>query len=404
MVFSRDDFPFFVHNPSLVYLDSAASTQKPQAVINAVSHYLAHDYSNIHRGDYDAAFRSEQLYQHTKKLCAQWLGKHERDIVFGPSGTTLAQWIIDALVAMPGIRRVCVGIWDHHATIVPLYLAQQHYHFVLDYCPLDEWGDPDYDRLVRNPCDLFVCSHASNVTGMVVDTYRLRQSLDQKTLLVLDMSQTFAHRDCADASYDACFATSHKAYALTWCWIGRLDPSLRDRCIPRHGGGGIVEDVRTDGFVRKSWTAWREPGTPNLESIVSLGASLEYCLAWWWIAAMREYEHSLDTVMMTMQQQFVDKRWPMIHALPSGTNHCPVYSFSCAWLTQKTGLGLRAVTQRLWDAGVCVRGWGHCAYPLMHFLWLPEGTVRVSCGIYTTPDDIQCFWERMDAFCTCYCL
>ena len=397
----RDDFPIFSHNPGLVYLDSGATTQKPQVVIDAVSHYLSHDYSNIHRWSYDLAQRSEDFYDEAKEAFARLISANVHDCFFSFSTTILANMIVHSLSRSwffcAGDEVICMD-WDHHATIVPLQMWAKDCGFILRFCPIDADGLIDYEALAQmiSPrTKLVVYSHVTNVLGTIADGERIRWLCHEDCMIMVDASQSLAHMQVRTDFCDILISTAHKIYANTWLGMAWMRASLRDRLYPWFWWWGIVKDVNHDLTVMLPWVQAREPGTPNLVWAVSLLASLKYIDSIGGIASLVNHEKQLIAYFLEAYEKFCSVYPDILHlyAHTQPDRQIGVFSFGI-----RHGRWPKTVGDMLGMHNVCVRAWWHCAHILVHALGEQYGTLRVSFGVYTTVDDIDRFFTVLWSF------
>lgn len=176
----KKDFPIFTNNPDLVYLDSAASTQKPQAVITGIQDYLTHSYSNIHRGVYSLAEESESLYEQSKIKVAELLHCKPNEIIYSYNATYGINHIAQSLCFSGKVSKesvVLMGIRDHHANILPRLNLQKVFGFQIEYIPTDNEGNINREqtsKLPREKISVVSCSYVSNVTGVIYDIPKLK--------------------------------------------------------------------------------------------------------------------------------------------------------------------------------------------------------------------------------------
>ena len=252
----RSDFPIFTSHPDLVYLDSASTAHKPQRVIDALSHFFANEYANIHRGAYDLSMESSRLYDRAKLAVAKKLNATPAEIVFTYNATYAFNLIAQSLVKSGYLTKgdtVLLSKVEHHANIVPWQIIAAEYGIRIDWVELHPDGTLDYDSLEQKLPNAKVLSitGASNVTGEVLDLGRMKgilDSLEQKPLFILDGSQRFPHMETDVLQYGIDFfvATGHKVMSDTGIgfYYGRKD--LLQKMDPAFCGGGAINSVTTE--------------------------------------------------------------------------------------------------------------------------------------------------------------
>ncbi len=394
----KSDFPLLTTHPDLVYLDNASTTQKPQYVIDRVDHYITHDYANIHRGVYDLAEQSEILYEQSKKMTAKHLGCHRSQLIYHYNATACANMLVDLLVHNKVVwpwDTVRVGLRDHHATIVPRQLMAERIGCHIEYIPFDtQTYDMDRKRVEQRVHDLpkacFVC-HASNVTGQIYDVARLRGLLWDDVFVAVDASQSVPHFpvDVMTIGCDALFFTAHKMMAYTWLGILYLTKKYIQSRSPTQGGGGIIDTVTTDGCSLQVGVSRFEPGTPNLIAAVSLLAAWEYIEQIGGYEVLQAHEHILTLYCL---DNFAQRPWITLVGSDDVSVRTPTFSLSLPWISPLV------VWEYLASQGICVRGGGHCAHPLLHHLGYNHGLIRMSLGLCNTTEDCERFFAVLDDF------
>lgn len=219
----KKDFPIFENNPNLVYLDSAASTQKPQAVITGIQDYLTHSYSNIHRGVYSLAEESESLYEQSKIKVSELLHCKPNEIIYTYNATYGINHIAQSLCFSGKINKdstILMGIRDHHANILPRLNLQKIFGFQIEYIPTDHEGNINREqtsKLPRDKISVVSCSYVSNVTGVIYDISKLKTYTSNNTFMLIDGSQAVPNFavNVSELAVDCLVFTAHKIMADT---------------------------------------------------------------------------------------------------------------------------------------------------------------------------------------------
>ena len=252
----RSDFPIFTTHPGLVYLDSASTAHKPQRVIDALSHFFATDYANIHRGSYDLSMESSRLYDRAKLAVAKKLNTTPAEIVFTYNATYAFNLIAQGLVKSGYLTKgdtVLLSKVEHHANIVPWQIIAAEYGILVDWVELHADGTLDYDSLEQKLPHAKVLSitGSSNVTGEVLDLERVKEMIEglkSKPIFILDGSQRFPHMETDVARYGIDFfvATGHKVMSDTGIGFFYGRKNILQKMDPAFCGGGAINSVTTE--------------------------------------------------------------------------------------------------------------------------------------------------------------
>lgn len=395
----RSDFPIFQTHPDLVFLDSASSAQKPQKVIDAISHYLSSSYANIHRGAYDLSMESSLLYDRAKKAVAEKLSARADEIVFTYNATYAFNLLSRGLVKSGILQkwdRVLLSKVEHHANIVPWQILAEEYGIIIDWIELHADGTIDYDSLaVKLPhAKILSITGASNVTGEVLDLDRVKRIMtnDECPIFILDGSQRFPHMatDVTKYGIDFYVGTGHKVMSDTgiWFFYGRKD--FLQKMDPAFCWGWAINSVTIDGYEAAGLPFRHEPGTPHIAWAVSLLAALEYIDSIGGYEAVEKYERELTEYALERfaEAGFLD---PTLWGGQGGVrligsknpeNRLGVFSFVFEDKHPND------VAEMLADTGICVRAGHHCTDPLHHSLGI-RGSLRASLYIYNTREDVE---------------
>ena len=388
----RAEFPALsqeVNGNPLVYLDSAASTLKPQAVIDAISHYYAHDHSNVHRGAHALADRATAAFEAARDSVARFLsgpgGLVRREEVIWTRGTTEAINLVAQSWGSANLGpgdEVLISEMEHHANIVPWQLACERTGATLKVIRVTDSGELDleaFDALLSERTKLLAVTHVSNVLGTVNPVAELTKAAHGVGAKVLiDGAQAVAHIDLDMKALDADFYvfSGHKLYGPTGIGIlyGKYD--LLAAMSPWQGGGEMIDRVSFEGTTFQAPPFRFEAGTPHIAGAVGLGASLE-----WFTAldreALKAHEHAVFAELDALLRAF-----PGVTDIGSAPERCGAVSFLL------DGAHPSDVGAFLDQAGVAVRTGHHCCQPLMARYGV-SGTVRASLGVSSTSADIQ---------------
>ena len=388
----RAEFPALsqeVNGKPLVYLDSAASTLKPKAVIDAIRNYYAYDHSNVHRGAHALADRATAAFEAARDSVARFLsgpgGLVRREEVVWTRGTTEAINLVAQSWGSanfgPG-DEVLISEMEHHANIVPWQLVCERTGAALKVIPVTDEGELDLDSfqsLLSERTKLLAVTHVSNVLGTVNPVKELiRAAHGVGAKVLIDGAQAVAHIDLDLKALDADFYvfSGHKLYGPTGigALYGKYD--LLAAMPPWQGGGEMIDRVSFEGTTFQAPPFRFEAGTPHIAGAVGLGAAIE-----WFMEldqeAIRIHEHASFAEMDTLLRAF-----PRVTVLGSALERCGAASFLL------DGAHPSDVGAFLDQAGVAVRTGHHCCQPLMA-RYAVNGTVRASLALASQSDDVE---------------
>lgn len=394
MVQFKKNFPIFTSNPELIFLDNASTTQKPQHVIDAVSKFVSHDYANIHRWSYDLAVRSEELYHKSKTQVGKLINCSADEIIYTYNATASSNLLAQSL-CLSGVLgewdEVLLGIWDHHANIVPWQQLQKVFKFSIQFIEIKSDYSIDRDDFATKyttKTKVVACSYVSNVTGQVYDMQKLSSMLRDETFFAIDASQAVPHFavDVQEIACDALYFTAHKFFAYTGLGVMYLAKQHIRSLEPLMSGGGSIADVTVDGNQLLRTVEKFEPGTPNIIWAVSMGAALDYLD---WIGGYRTL-HEVQTPLIDALWQWFRDLWDKVTLIWSsdGTNRIGVFSFAVH------GKNALDIADALADKHICVRAGGHCAHPLLYHID-QKSLIRISISLYNDIADIERFFAAL---------
>lgn len=383
----RRDFPVLdqqVRGRRLAYLDNAATTQKPLAVLEAVDHYYRHDNANVHRGLHTLAERATERYESARDRLASFVNARDRREVIWTRGTTEAINLVAQCFAQtelgPG-DAVLISELEHHSNIVPWQLACQRSGATLRWIPLAEDGTldlSDLDALLEG-VKLMSVAACSNALGTI---HPVRQLVDAAhaagAAVLIDAAQATVHQRMDVQAWNADFVaiSGHKAYGPTG--IGALIGTTEwlDRLAPWHGGGEMIETVTLEASTWNELPYKFEAGTPNIAGAIGLAAAIEWFDALDH-AALLTHEQALLRAATEGLQQIQGLR-----LIGTAADKAPIVSFVI------DGVHPQDLATLIDQSGVAVRTGHHCAMPTMAKFGIP-GTVRASMACYNSLEDIQ---------------
>jgi cysteine desulfurase/selenocysteine lyase len=385
----KKDFPILdqeVNGKPLVFLDSAASSQRPRQVIDAMTRYYEAHHANVHRSVYRLAEEATALYEGARKKVGRFINSpSSSQVLFGKNVTEQINLVANTwgrATLQPGDAIVLTEM-EHHANLVPWMMLAEEKGLEIRYLYIDDEGVLDLSELDRvlDGAKLFAFTGVSNVLGTInpVDDLIAAAKRHGATTLV-DFAQWTPHRTTDVQALGADFVafTGHKMLGPTGVGVlwGRKD--LLESMPPFLGGGDMILDVRLDGFTTNELPWKFEAGTPPIAEVIGLGAAVDYLETLGMDAVFAHEKAVTRYAVDTLRQQFGDGLTiygPSDSALRAG-----VISF------ELVGVHPHDVGQVLSEEGVCVRAGHHCAKPLHHKLGI-VATARASFYLYNDESD-----------------
>lgn len=384
----KRDFPILqtqVHGKPLIWLDNAATTQKPQAVIDRLGHFYEHENSNIHRAAHALAARATDAYEGAREKVRRFLNAGStRDIIF-VRGTTEG---INLIAQAFGRRHVGEGdeilvTWlEHHANIVPWQMLAAEKGAKLRVAPVDDTGQvilEEYEKLINPRTRIVSITQVSNALGTVTPAREMVAIAKRHgATVIVDGAQSVSHMRTDVQALDADFFvfSGHKVFGPTGIGVVHGKPDVLAHLPPWQGGGNMIADVTFEKTIYHGPPERFEAGTGNIADAVGLGAALDY-VETIGMDVIGRYEHEL-LVYATEHMLTV----PGLKLIGTARDKASVLSFvldGCR--TQDVGVALDR-------EGIAVRAGHHCAQPILRRFGL-ESTVRPSLAFYNTYDDVD---------------
>jgi cysteine desulfurase/selenocysteine lyase len=386
MIVDRADFPLLAMQPDLHYLDSAATSQKPRAVLDAMMDYYTHDNANPHRGAYALSARATECYHRARERVARFVGVHDADRLIFTRGTTESLNLVAAAWGRATIGRgdeiVVTGL-EHHANFVPWQQVANEVGAKLVICRLTADGRVDVDHfrsLVGVKTRAVAFSHVSNALGTINPVAELAAIARRAgAVVVVDGAQASPHLPLAldDLDIDFYAFSGHKMLGPMGCGVLVGTRELLESMPPYQTGGDMIEFV---GDERSSWNVHPhkfDAGTPNVGDAVGLAAACEY-LDRIGMDAVRRHEQAITALANERLAAVPDVR---IYG-PPPSDRSGVVSFTVG------NIHPHDLATILDENGVCIRAGHHCAQPLMRRLNVPA-TARASFYLYSDESDVD---------------
>lgn len=385
----REDFPILattVHgNKPLVYLDNAASAQKPHAVLTALDYCYRQEYANVHRGLHVLSERVTARYEGTRRRVQQFLNaRSHRELVF-VRGTTEAINLVAASLVETGLSEwdeILITGMEHHSNIVPWQMACKRTGAKLRHVPIDTRGElvlEEYERLLGPRTRLVAVTHVSNALGTINPVKELTSMAHKHGVSVLiDGAQAVPHFrvDVQDLDCDFYAFSSHKLFGPTGVGVlyGRLDQL--ERVQPMQGGGDMISKVTLAHSEYNELPYRLEAGTPHIAGVIGLGAAVEYIESLDAEAVARHERALLEHATARLEEI------PGLRVIGTARDKCALVSFVF------DDIHAHDIGTVLDAEGVAVRSGHHCSMPVMDFFDVPA-TTRAAFVFYNTHEEIE---------------
>ncbi|HAS8546192.1 TPA: cysteine desulfurase CsdA [Vibrio vulnificus] len=383
----RQQFPALaqqVNQNELVYLDSAATTQKPQCVIDTITQYYSSQNANVHRGSHSLSASATSQFEAARDCVAHFIGAQSSKEVIWTRGATEALNLIAQTYARSTLQvgdEILVGEMEHHANIVPWQMVAEQTGAKVVKIPMTADCQLDmesFKRLMNERVKIVAVAQTTNVTATRQPIESIIELAHQHgAIVVVDGAQGIVHEPVDMRTLDADFYvfSGHKLYAPAGIGVlyGKL--ALLEAMPPWHGGGKMVEKVSFEKTTFSALPGKFEAGTPNVAGAIALAKAIE----WYQGFARDEVEshlHQLQSATYRALREMVDIR------VIGYQNNASVITFVM------DGVHHQDIATLLDQQGIAVRAGHHCAHPLMDALGI-KGTVRVSFAIYNTMEDVE---------------
>lgn len=384
----RRDFPVLhqtVNGKPLVYLDNAASSQRPKSVIEAISRYYEHDHANVHRGVHTLSQRATDAYEGARETIRRFINARDtKEIVF-VRGTTEAVNLVAQSFARPSFQpgdEILISALEHHANIVPWQLLREQIGIVLKVIPINEQGEVDFiefQKLIGPRTKLLALAHVSNALGTIVPVEKFIKVARQHGVpVLLDGAQAIPHTavDVQALGCDFYCFSSHKMLGPTGMGVLYGKRELLEAMPPWQGGGDMILSVSFEKttFNQLPWKF--EAGTPHIAGAIGLATAIDYL-----------EKIGMDRIA-AYENELLEYATERLSALPGVTivgtaaHKAAVVSFTLA------GIHPHDIGTILDTEGVAIRTGHHCAMPVMEYFKIPA-TARASMSFYNTREEID---------------
>lgn len=390
----RAEFPILartMHGKQLVYLDSAASAQKPQSVIDVITHHYAHEYANVHRGAYWLSETLTEKYERARETVRAFINaRSDREVVFTKGATEAINLVASSFgKRLQAGDEIVITELEHHSNIVPWQMLREERGVVLKVVPVTPEGDVELsaiEQAISDRTKLVAIAHVSNVLGTILpihDICRLARAAGAHVLI--DGCQGIVHApvDVQDIDCDFYAFSGHKLYGPNGIGVLYGKEELLESMPPYQGGGEMISSVTFEHTEWADLPAKFEAGTPPIVPAIGLGAAIDY---------VSSYDHEAISDHEQAVLHYATERLGSINSLKlvgTAARKASVVSFVVE------GAHPHDMATILDRSGVCVRAGHHCAQPLMDSLG-HTSTLRASFGMYNTTSDVDVLIEALE--------
>jgi cysteine desulfurase/selenocysteine lyase len=384
----RQDFPILhqrVHGKPLVYLDNAATTQKPLAVMEALENYYRQDNSNIHRGVHALSERATEAFEKTRVAAQKFINAAESNEIIFLRGTTEAINLVAQTYGRKNVNagdEVLITAMEHHSNIVPWQMLCEEKGAKLRVAPINEGGElllDEFEKLLNRKTKIVAVGHLSNALGTINPIKQIVKMAHALNVPVLVDGAQAAPRmqvDVQDLDCDFYAVSGHKMYAPTGIGFLYGKAQLLEAMPPWQGGGDMIASVTFDKTIYNRLPYKFEAGTPNIADTIGLGAAIEYLTG---LGLEQIEEHEADLLVYATREV---QKIPGVSIVGTAREKAGVLSLVME------DIHPHDIGTILDSEGVAVRTGHHCAQPVMQRFNIPA-TVRASFGLYNTREEVD---------------
>jgi cysteine desulfurase/selenocysteine lyase len=392
----RADFPILsreVHGQPLIYFDNAATTQKPQAVFDALLHYYSNDNANIHRAVHQLSERATRAYEEARQKVCRFLGAAEpREIIF-VRGTTEGINLVAQSWGRANLRagdEIILSAMEHHSNIVPWQILCEQTGAVLRVVPISDDGEfllDEYETLLSDRTRLVSMVHVSNSLGTITPVRRIIELAHARgARVLLDGAQSAPHMpiDVQELDCDFFAMSGHKIYGPTGIGVLYGKADLLERMPPYQGGGDMIKSVTFAKTIYADLPNKFEAGTPHIAGAIGLGAALDYVES---VGRERIAAHEEMLLRYAMERM---REIPGVRLIGTAPDKAAVIAF----VVDDPPIAALDIGTKLDLEGIAVRTGHHCCQPVMDRFGIP-GTTRISFAMYNTTAEIDVFLDAL---------
>lgn len=388
----KNEFPI-LQERKISYLDSGATTQKPQCVIDAIESYYKECNANPHRGAYSLSIEATEKYESTREKVAKFINaKNREEIIFSKNATESLN-LIAYSYGLDNLKKddeVVLSIMEHHSNLVPWQYVTKKTNSKLKFMYINkdyELSKEEIESKITDKTKVVGITHVSNVLGTINNVKEIIKYAHKKgAVVIVDASQSIPHMkiDVQDLDADFLVFSGHKMFAPLGIGVLYGKKELLNKMPPFLMGGDMIEYVYEQNTTFAPLPNKFEAGTQNVEGVIGLGAAIDYIEK----IGYKEIQNVEETITKYAVNELSKLDFLELYITPHAENHSSVISFNIK------GIHPHDVASILDSNGVCVRSGNHCAQPLLRHLKM-DSTCRASFSIYNTKEDVDNLVEAL---------
>jgi cysteine desulfurase/selenocysteine lyase len=387
----KSHFPIFQHHPDLVYLDNAATTQKPKSVIDAISNFYEKENANIHRGIYPLAVSASQRYEAVRGKVAQFLNAESADEIVYTSGTTASINLVAHSFLSPRLEagdEVIISVMEHHANLIPWQMTCKNAGAHLRVIPMNQLGELDltaFKNMLSSKVKMVAITHISNSLGTINPIAEMIDLAHQNNIPILvDGAQSVAHYPIDLQALEVDFFTfsGHKLFGPTGIGILYGKKQYLSEMQPYQFGGDMIKNVTFEETTFADAPQRFEAGTTNIAGVIGLGAAIDF---------VNELDRNVvRSFLKKMESDLADKLLNIngLRVVGQAKNKSAIVSFSME------NIHPHDIATFLGAENIAIRAGHHCTQPVMDFFQIPA-TTRASFSIYNQAAEVDFFVEKV---------
>lgn len=388
----KDEFPI-LQERKISYLDSGATTQKPQCVIDAIESYYKECNANPHRGAYSLSIEATEKYESTREKIAKFINaKNREEIIFSKNATESLN-LIAYSYGLDNLKKddeVVLSIMEHHSNLVPWQYVTEKTNSKLKFMYINkdyELSKEEIESKITDKTKVVGITHVSNVLGTINNVKEIIKYAHKKgAVVIVDASQSIPHMkiDVQDLDADFLVFSGHKMFAPLGIGVLYGKKELLNKMTPFLMGGDMIEYVYEQNTTFAPLPNKFEAGTQNVEGVIGLGSAIDYIEK----IEYKEIQNVEEAITKYAVNELSKLDFLELYITPHLENHSTVISFNIK------GVHPHDVASILDSNGVCVRSGNHCAQPLLRYLGM-DSTCRASFSIYNTKEDVDNLVEAL---------
>ena len=388
----KNEFPI-LQERKISYLDSGATTQKPQCVIDAIESYYKECNANPHRGAYSLSIEATEKYESTREKVAKFINAKNREKIIFSKNATESLNLISYSYGLDNLKKddeVVLSIMEHHSNLVPWQYVTKKTNSKLKFMYINkeyELSKEEIESKITDKTKVVGITHVSNVLGTINNVKEIIKYAHKKgAVVIVDASQSIPHMkiDVQDLNADFLVFSGHKMFAPLGIGVLYGKKELLNKMPPFLMGGDMIEYVYEQNTTFAPLPNKFEAGTQNVEGVIGLGAAIDYIEK----IGYKEIQNVEETITKYAVNELSKLDFLESYITPHAENHSSVISFNIK------GIHPHDVASILDSNGVCVRSGNHCAQPVLRYLEM-DSTCRASFSIYNTKEDVDNLVEAL---------